>query len=129
MDNEETIIYGHNRMNKIMFAELSEYMNEDFFNSHRDFYIYTPTENYIAKIFSVYSITESIEKNNLKLLDFDGKIDYYKTQSKYKVNSIEQVDKIVKLSTCSYLNTKKRTTDKRLYIIASIENLKYEEVN
>ena len=121
---DETIIYGHNRMNKIMFSELSKYMKNDFFYSHQNVNIYTPKANYLAKVFSAYSINEKLEEQNTKNLSFVEKIKYYKNKSEYKVNDIKQVDKIVKLSTCSYLNTRKLPTEDRYYIIASIEKVK-----
>ena len=118
--NQETVIYGHNRMNGIMFSELSKYMEEKFFYNHLEFYIYTPNGDYKATIFSAYSININKEKQNLKFLDYNGQIEYYKLKSKYKVNNIKNIDKIVKLSTCSYLNTNKRPTDARYYIVAAI---------
>ena len=45
---------------------------------------------------------------------------YYTNISKYKIENNENINKIVKLSTCSYLNTKTRPTDQRYYIIASL---------
>ena len=56
----------------------------------------------------------------MNLLNFNAQIDYYKSKSKFKVET-ENVEKIVKLSTCSYLNNRKRVTEERYYIIASIE--------
>lgn len=119
----ETTIYGHNMRNGIMFSELSEYLNEEFFYTHINFEIYTQEQNYTATVFSSYSIGVNIEENNIKLLDFDEEIEYYKNASKYSVPDIGNVKKIVKLSTCSYLNNREIPTNQRYYIVAKLENI------
>ena len=106
-----------------MFSELSKYLQKDFFDKHFEFNIFTPEKNYKAKVFSVYSINIFNEKENSKMLNFKEQIEYYKSKSKYK-SEIEKINKIVKLSTCSYLNNKKAITEQRYYIIASLEELK-----
>lgn len=120
--SKETIIYGHNRMNGTMFSELSKYMNEEFLNSHRVLYIYTPEKNYKGEIFSIYSINIYEEKNNTKDLSFEKEISYYKNKSEYKTD-IKNIEKIVKLSTCSYLNNRNRITNQRYYVVASIKEM------
>ena len=119
----QTVIYGHNRRNGLMFAELSNYMEKDFFDEHKDFYIYTPEKTYKANIFSVYSINVNTEKSNLENLNFEEQIEYYKQKSKYKIDTQEHIEELVKLSTCSYLNTLKRPTEQRYYVIASIKEI------
>lgn len=119
-EDDETIIYGHNMKNGSMFSELGKYMNADFLKSHQKFKIYLQGKNYEATIFSAYSISIDDENKNIKVLDFDERIDYYKTASRNKVEFNEEVSKIVKLSTCSYENAKYRPTEQRYYIVANI---------
>ncbi|HCH28458.1 MAG TPA: hypothetical protein DEW35_03010 [Ruminococcaceae bacterium] len=38
-----TVIYGHNMMNKSMFGTLKKYRNTDYFKNNRTIYIYTPS--------------------------------------------------------------------------------------
>ena len=121
--DEETVVYGHNMRNGSMFSNLGNYMNKDFLYSHIKFKIYTPNGDYEASIFSVYSIGIENECQNIKLLDFDEKIIYYKKVSKYKIENDENINKIVKLSTCSYINARTRPTDQRYYIIASLNSI------
>lgn len=117
-----TIIYGHNMKSNIMFSELDKYMNKDFFDKHKYFEIYTEECNYKATIFSCYSIGVNQEENNIKLLRFEDEIEYYKNKSKIKSEeNIGEIKKIVKLSTCSYINNRTVPTDQRYYIIAKIE--------
>ena len=117
---EETIIYGHNMKNKSMFSELGNYLNKDFFYSHNKINLYTPNGNYEGFIFSAYSISIDIENNNIKSLNFNERLDYYKNASTYKVDIDYNINKIIKLSTCSYINAKVSPTDQRYYIIASL---------
>jgi len=121
---QETIVYGHNMKNKSMFSELIKYLNEKYFYSNNKIMIYTPTANYIGKIFSVYSIDVELETNNIKSLNFDKRLKYYKDMSKYYVEINEDTDKILKLSTCSYINNKYTPTEQRCFVIASIVQIK-----
>lgn len=121
--DNETIIYGHNMRSGLMFSELSKYMNEEFLNEHLNFEIYTKNANYKATIFSCYSIGINKEENNIKLLDFQEEIEYYKNVSKYSIDNIGEIEKIVKLSTCSYLNNHTTPTDQRYYIVAKLEKV------
>ena len=109
--------------NGSMFSTLDKYMDENFLYTHQKFKIYTPNENYEATIFSVYSIGVNTESNNIKKLNFDERIDYYKKASKITIKSDKEITKIVKLSTCSYLNAKTSPTDQRYYIIAYLESI------
>jgi len=41
--------------------------------------------------------------------------------SKYPIENVGEIKKIIKLSTCSYLNKHTTPTDQRYYIIAKLE--------
>ena len=117
---QETVIYGHNMKNGTMFSELGKYLKKDFLDSNNIIKIYTPTGDYECEIFSVYSTCIDDENNNIKSLNFEERIEYYKKSSKYSITNVENISKIVKLSTCSYINAKTIPTDQRYYILASI---------
>lgn len=119
----ETVLYGHNMKSGIMFSELGKYMNKEFFDKHSSFEIYTKNQNYKATVFSCYSIGINKEENNIKLLDFEERVEYYKKASKYSVDNVSEIKKIVKLSTCSYLNNHTTPTDQRYYIVAKLEKV------
>lgn len=119
----ETIIYGHNMKSKIMFSELDKYMKEDFFYRHSNFEIYTKGQNYKATVFSCYSTNVYQEEKYIKTLDFDEKVEYYKKVSKYSMENIGEAKKIVKLTTCSYLNNHTTPTNQRYYIVAKLEEI------
>lgn len=122
-ENSETLLYGHNMKNGTMFSILGNYLNKDFLFSHQKIKIYTPSKNYEGIIFSAYSIGIGTEKNNISNLGFDEKIEYYKKSSQIKVDNVEFTHKIVKLSTCSYINSRTRPTDQRYYIIATLHEI------
>ena len=119
----ETVLYGHNMKSGIMCSELGKYMNKEFFDKHSSFEIYTKNQNYKATVFSCYSIGINKEENNIKLLDFEEQVEYYKKASKYSVDNVSEIKKIVKLSTCSYLNNHTTPTDQRYYIVAKLEKV------
>ena len=121
--DNETIIYGHNMKSGLMFSELGKYMEKDFLKEHPDFEIYTRNQNYKATIFSCYSIGVNKEEKNIKSLSYEEEIEYYKKASKYYIENINEIKKIVKLSTCSYLNNHTTPTDQRYYIIAKLEKV------
>lgn len=119
-----TVLYGHNMKSGIMFSELGKYLNKNFFDEHRCFEIYTKNQNYKATIFSCYSTGINEEENNLKLLNFNDEIEYYKNKSKFNYEGdIGKIKKIVKLSTCSYLNNHTTPTNQRYYIVAKLEEM------
>ena len=119
-EDKETMVYGHNMKNGTMFSDLSKYWNKEFLYSHLKFKIYTPDCDYEATVISVYSIGIETENNNIKSLDFDERLEYYKKVSKYHIEDNDKINKIVKLSTCSYINAKTTPTDQRYYIIANL---------
>lgn len=118
--DDETVIYGHNMKNGTMFSELGKYLKKDFLDNHNYIKIYTPNGNYDGTIISAYSIGIDIENNNIKSLDFCEKLEYYKETSTNLIECKDVPTKIVKLSTCSYINAKYTPTEQRYYIIASI---------
>ena len=108
----ETLLYGHNMKNGSMFSTLDKYMDENFLYTHQKFKIYTPNENYEATIFSVYSIGVNTESNNIKELNFEERIDYYKKASKITIKADEKITQILcndimgKIKTKDYENIK-----------------------
>lgn len=121
--DDVTTIYGHNMKSGIMFSALGKYLDEDFFYQHSIFFIYTKNQNYKATIFSCYSTNVNTEENNLKNLEFNDEIKYYKRKSKIAVNNIDNIEKIIKLSTCSYINNHTTPTNQRYYIMAKLEKI------
>lgn len=123
-----TMIYGHNTRNGLMFSHLDKYMEQEFFREHFNFNLYTKKQEYKATIFSCYSIGIDTEEDNIKSLDFKEEIAYYKKQSKYVVKDIGKIEKVVKLSTCSYRNNHTVPTNQRYYIVAKLEEIEKRKI-
>lgn len=123
IQDDEVIIYGHNMRNKTMFSILGNYLNTNFLKEHQIMKIYTENKNYVATIFSCYSIGVNEESNNIRKLCYEDRISYYKTKSNIDTENIEDTGKIIKLSTCSYINAKTMPTDQRYYVIAMMKEV------
>lgn len=123
LENNEINIYGHNMKNGTMFAKLANYINKDFFEKNSKIYVYTKNHTYEGNIFSAYSKGIEEENKAIQSLNFNEKINYYKSQSVNLGETKENINKIVKLVTCSYLNAKTSPTDQRYYVIAEISEI------
>ncbi|MEG0221581.1 MAG: class B sortase [Clostridia bacterium] len=105
--DNNTIIYGHSRLNKTMFGSLLNVLNPSWFNNKENHIIKlsTPTENTLWQVFSVYKtpvesyyLTTSFlyETNFLKFANT------LKSRSVHPFNSeLVGTDKLLTLSTCS----------------------------
>ena len=122
-EDDITIVYGHNMRSGLMFSDLSKYIERDFFNEHSSFEIYTKNQNYKATVFSFYSIGIDEEEYNIKSLNFDEEIEYYQSKSYFDINNIGKIKKIIKLSTCSYIDNHTVPTNQRYYLIAKLEKM------
>ena len=106
-DDQNTVLFGHNMKNGTMFANLKKYKEEDFFYNNNDIEIELSNGQYLKyKVFSVY-ITDI--NNNYTKTSFEDKDEYkeflerIKNKSIYKSDiSVNENDKIITLSTCSY---------------------------
>lgn len=120
INDKEIVVYGHNMRNNTMFSILGNYLNTNFLKEHQIVKIYTENKNYIATIFSCYSIGINEESKNVSKLSYEDRIKYYKNKSNI---DIEDTGKIIKLSTCSYINAKTTPTDQRYYVVAMMKEV------
>lgn len=123
IQDDEVVIYGHNMRNKTMFSILGNYLNTNFLKEHQIIKIYTENKNYIATIFSCYSIGVNEESKNIRKLSYEDRISYYKSKSNIDTENIDDMGKIIKLSTCSYINAKTTPTDQRYYVVAMMKEV------
>ena len=104
--DRNTIIYGHNVKHGTMFAELEKFKEQAFFEKHPYLYIFTEKQNYRCEIFSMYSTTATSDSYRLQYADdadFMSYVDMVKKRSDFKrAITIQNRDRIVSLSTCSY---------------------------
>lgn len=100
-EDVHTIVYAHNVKHGTMFAPLEKYMDEDFFQEHPIYYIYTPETNYEVEIFAFY--TTSDYSDAYELVAVEQYISKWQSESLYTSDvKVNEDDCIVTLSTCSY---------------------------
>lgn len=105
--DRNTIIYGHSRLNKTMFASLVNVLNQSWYTNKSNHIIKlsTPTENTMWQVFSVYKIKpESYYITTYFPNDSEYKtfLDTIKSRSIYDFNvDLSTKDKVLTLSTCS----------------------------
>jgi sortase B len=119
MDNKNTVIYGHNLINKTAFGSLSSLFTDKWFdNSNHKIIVYTLDGNYTFEIFSVYyKEPESYYLNT----NFSSDNDYLfflkslKSRSIYDFNvELNSEDKIITLSTCTDNNKGRKVVHAKL---------------
>ncbi len=103
---KNTWIYGHNVHHGTMFAELANYMKQDYFDKHHYFYYYTPTANYKLEVFSAYVDKGDSDSYRLDYANDDAYQEYLTyVQSLSRINTGVQMnptDHMITLYTCSY---------------------------
>lgn len=118
--DKSTIIYGHNMLNGTMFSNLTKMLDKSFFYDNNNTYINLITENKttIWKIFSVYVtnpdtyyMTIGFSSSN----EYSDFLNNIKNKSIYDFEeNINSDDKILTLSTCTNLNTKRLVVHAKL---------------
>lgn len=98
--DQNTIIYGHNMKSGLMFAHLTNYKNQSYYNAHPYFYIYTPTQNYKLNLFAGFVCEHDDEVYALSLSQ--SQLEAMAAKSTFKANIGVPTGNVVTLSTCSY---------------------------
>jgi len=123
--NNNTIIYGHNLINKTMFGTIPNLLKKNWFNTPNRNYIKlsTKTTNSIWQIFSVYSIeptTDYLQVRFNSTTVYQSFLDIIKNRSEQKFDiDVTYTDKIITLSTCDNTGTKRVVVHAKLI---NIEN-------
>lgn len=102
LEDNNTIIYGHNMKNNTMFGSLQEYKNQDYYDNHKVMYYFTPDKNYIVELFTGYTISVESDIYDLSVID-SSKLEELISRSDFKSSTeVTEEDKIITLSTCAY---------------------------
>lgn len=102
LENNNTIIYGHNMKNNTMFGSLQEYKSQDYYDNHKVMYYFTPEKNYIIELFTGYTISVESDIYDLSVID-SSKLEELISKSDFESNTkVTEEDKIITLSTCAY---------------------------
>lgn len=104
-----TLIYGHDMLNGSMFGELRKFRDKEFFDSHREIYIYTPGHILKYEIVSAFVYDNRHIMNSFNFSDADERQEFFDTcvnPTSFTKNVIEGAklesdDKIITLSTCT----------------------------
>ena len=119
LNDKNTIIYGHGRVNKTMFGSLKNILDNNWLTNKDNFVIKLSTENELTlwQIFSIYKIPTT---SDYLQINFDSDIEYETfinkliSRSEYNFNtSISTSDNILTLSTC-YNNSDKLVVHAKL---------------
>lgn len=119
LDNKNTILYAHSRLDKTMFGSLSKVLKSSWYNNKDNHIIRlsTESENTLWQIFSVYKIPEesyyiTTEFNNDS--DYEEFLNVIKNRSIYNFNTtLNNNDKVLTLSTC-YSDTERTVVHAKL---------------
>jgi len=101
-----SVIYGHHMQDGSMFASISNYRKEGYYEEHPVMYLNTPTMDYRVEIFAGYVTDADSNTYTLMFPDTSSFLLYcqeMQAQSNFKTNvEIQPGDTIITLSTCSY---------------------------
>lgn len=101
LQDNNTIIYGHNMKNGTMFASIHAYKSQEYYNDHKVMYYFTPEKNYMIELFAGYTISVNSDIYNLSGID-SNKLQELFSKSDFKSNvEVTDEDKILTLSTCA----------------------------
>ena len=104
--DDNSIIYGHHMQNGTMFAGISWYEDQSYYDEHPVMYLMTPTATYRIELFSGYTT----EMDSSAYMQIFGSIpehtDWLKEvsgRSDFRANlEISAYDRVITLSTCAY---------------------------
>lgn len=101
-----TVLYGHNMKNGSMFAGLHQYKDSEYFDGHKDIYIYTPTGKMHYKVFASLTYDDRLIlsyyndfQNIADLMTFYEESMEMADNKDYSV-SVNEESNILVLSTC-----------------------------
>lgn len=118
--DDNTIIYGHNMKNGSMFGDLSDYIEEVFYQEYSYFYIYTPDGK--ASKYQIAIVSEVSETDSYRYtVNFDSAIEFteyildiYKTSYYDTSAQMDSSDNLITLSTCT-------AADDRRFIVQAVK--------
>lgn len=106
--DSNTVIYGHNMLNRTMFRTLHNFQNSTFFQNNEYMYIYTPGHILTYRIFAAYEYDDRLILTSYNFNDPAEINNYFQTclnptraiRNVREGVTLNENDKIVTLSTC-----------------------------
>ncbi|WP_051197704.1 class B sortase [Butyrivibrio sp. MB2005] len=127
-----TVVYGHNMNDGSMFAALHKYEDREFYDGHRDFYIYTADHIYLYTIFAAvmysdaripYYYDDAVETDRTAFLE-SLRTDIVEKRSYISDDlNVNKDSNIITLSTCD-----KKLRDNRFLIVAKLTQIDGQDV-
>lgn len=120
-----TVLYGHNRESKTMFAPVNDYASREFFDAHPTIYIYTPEAVFEYQIFAAYPHSSEHLLLNYDFTDADTFAAYFsaldeRIDANYRPELFPEVgDRVITLSTCYKSNRMQR------YLVQGVLSMEY----
>lgn len=106
LTDPHTILYGHHMKNKTMFADITKYRDQAFYDAHPVCLFMTPKENYQLKIISAYVAGPDDPAWQLDFFSEEEVLQWAKDsmmRSGFSSAAEPQLgDRFITLSTCSY---------------------------
>lgn len=102
---QNNVIYGHNMKNGTMFAELTRYKGQEFYDAHPVAMLLTPEGNFYVRIFSGYvtDIWDDAWVSAFSQTDFRQWLDERGRKSYFDSDVIPTTDDLIlTFSTCTY---------------------------
>ena len=117
--DRNSVIYGHRMNSGKMFASLLEYKNQEYYEAHREMYLYTPDQIYKLEVFSAY--VDNVEGNYYQM-SFEDEEDYLSFLNERVKKSLIKTeveltkdDRIITMQTCT-----KGSQDERFIVHAKL---------
>ena len=104
--SDNTIIYGHGRLDKTVFGSLKNALDKTWQGNLENYVIWisTPNENLVYQIFSIYTIDKESYYIKSSFSSTKEKQDWIKTMKSRNITNqdtpVDENDKILTLSTC-----------------------------
>ena len=120
--DKNTLIYGHDMRSGDMFGVFRQYRNQEFYDQHSVFYLYTPERDYAIVIFTAYRLDSAVEVPQMQFRDDDDFLRYVnniKRRSVFQSDvEVSAEDLLVSLCTCDA-----SSTNARLIVVGKLVDL------
>lgn len=106
LTDRHTILYGHNMKNGSMFANITDYRDQEYYDAHPTGMVMTPEQNYQFEIVAGYVASLADAAWQLEFFDDEDALDWVQDamgRSGFVSSYTPQPgDKFITLSTCTY---------------------------
>ena len=117
--SQNSPIYGHNMKNGSMFADVTDYKSQKFYDKHPVALLMTPEKNYIVHLFSAYTVkaTEDAWKIDFTQSQYEKWLEKRREKSWFASDVLPTAeDRVLTFSTCTY-----ETADARFVLHGILE--------